>query len=258
MNSGIKRLRIDDPVGAVGAHAGAAVWGVLAVGLFADGELLGVEVATGLFRGGGFKLLGLQTLEGVAIMAWSFACTAPFFYLVGVLLSRKWRDPRIGLRLGRDEELEGEDKVIHGIHLPYDQSIRFAVGDSDDDSDGSQQNGPNELQHRKSVAGLPVRAAAAEAIRGLDPSNDRPLMKRVSRQFRRERRAGSSKQSRKFRGILGYGGSLGESSGSLRSTERCSSAEVGSNLKKGTKSVQFVALEVVDGDGDGDGDDMHR
>ena len=30
------RLKLDDPVGAVGAHAVGATWGIVAVGLFAD------------------------------------------------------------------------------------------------------------------------------------------------------------------------------------------------------------------------------
>ena len=38
------KLQIDDPVGALGVHGGAAIWGDLAVGLFADGALPGIQV----------------------------------------------------------------------------------------------------------------------------------------------------------------------------------------------------------------------
>ncbi|CAE7633818.1 AMT1-5, partial [Symbiodinium sp. CCMP2456] len=62
VNDWIARLKLDDPVGAVGVHGAAAAWGVLAVGLFADGALPGIEVASGLFRGGGVHLLGVQLL----------------------------------------------------------------------------------------------------------------------------------------------------------------------------------------------------
>eukprot|EP00439_Symbiodinium_sp_Y106_P022636 s1102_g2.t2 len=71
---------IDDPVGAIGVHGAAAVWGILAVGLFADGQLAGIQVASGLFRGGGFRLLEVQLLLIASIFGWSllavtFGCT---------------------------------------------------------------------------------------------------------------------------------------------------------------------------------------
>jgi len=43
----LERWRIDDAIGAVGVHAGAGIWGTLAVGLFGRPEILG----TGLGRG---------------------------------------------------------------------------------------------------------------------------------------------------------------------------------------------------------------
>ena len=45
------KLHIDDPVGAVGVHGASAVWGLLAVGLFADGELPG-GLGVGVGRSG--------------------------------------------------------------------------------------------------------------------------------------------------------------------------------------------------------------
>ena len=41
------KLKIDDPVGAVGVHGAAAIWGVIAVGLFADSNLPGIEALFG-------------------------------------------------------------------------------------------------------------------------------------------------------------------------------------------------------------------
>ena len=43
----LERWRVDDAIGAVGVHAGAGIWGTLAVGLFGRPEILG----TGLSRG---------------------------------------------------------------------------------------------------------------------------------------------------------------------------------------------------------------
>ena len=135
-NTAIKRLKLDDPVGAVGVHAFAAMWGIFAVGLFADGDLPGNESMTGLFRGGGFRLLGVQVLEIVVIVAWSLVCAGSFFYTVGVIKSKNWRDPRRGLRVGVQVEMMGEDRVLHGVNQIYDQpdamSIRFT---SDENAD---------------------------------------------------------------------------------------------------------------------------
>jgi len=147
-NTLVKRLRIDDPVGAVGVHLVGAIWGLLAVGLFADGNMPGVDVMDGLFRGGGFKLLGLQILAIVSILAWSAVTVTPFYYFLGVYLSKgEWRKPRIGLRLSEEAFMEGEDKRLHGIDLPYDSSIRFSSGpedsseNEDDDDYNSQVSG---------------------------------------------------------------------------------------------------------------------
>ena len=147
-NTLVKRLRIDDPVGAVGVHMGGAIWGLLAVGLFADGNMPGSDVMNGLFRGGGFKLLGLQILAIISIVGWSAATITPFYYFLGVYLSKgDWRNPRIGLRLSEEHEMEGEDKRLHGIDLPYDSSIRFSSGpedsseDDEDDGYSSQVSG---------------------------------------------------------------------------------------------------------------------
>ena len=50
-----RKLRIDDPVGAVSVHAVNGIWGTLAVGLFAQaafGEANGIAAVNGLFFGG--------------------------------------------------------------------------------------------------------------------------------------------------------------------------------------------------------------
>ena len=108
------KLKLDDPVGAIGVHGAAGIFGMLAVGLFADGDMPGVDVDSGLFRGGGFRLLGVQMLAVVSIIAWSVCCTTPFFYLIGTVLSRDWWDPRSGLRMSDEDELNGVDKSLHG------------------------------------------------------------------------------------------------------------------------------------------------
>lgn len=94
---GLERIGIDDPVGAISVHGVVGVWGVLAVGLFAqDG---------GLFYGGGFTQLGAQALGALAIAAWAFGTSSIVFRL----LDRWW-----GIRVTPAEELAGLDRMEHG------------------------------------------------------------------------------------------------------------------------------------------------
>ena len=59
-------------------------WGMVAVGLFAEKDLLvGFSSYAGLFHGGGFYLLGVQILACVCCMLWSSATT---YILIKVML----------------------------------------------------------------------------------------------------------------------------------------------------------------------------
>ena len=65
-------LKIDDPVGAVSVHGMNGLWGVIAVGLFADGSYgdgwNGVEGAVrGLFYGGGAGQLAAQAISAAVV-----------------------------------------------------------------------------------------------------------------------------------------------------------------------------------------------
>jgi len=120
----LKYLHLDDPVGGVGVHVGAAIWGIIAVGLFADANLPGVDVKNGLFHGGGLEQLGLQLVEVLAMIGWSLATAIPFFYICGVVVSRDWKNPRKGLRMPVKEEIEGPDKFLHGLDTFEDSEIK--------------------------------------------------------------------------------------------------------------------------------------
>jgi Amt family ammonium transporter len=101
-------LHVDDPVGAVGVHFANGIWGILAVGLFAKPMAInGWSVdAAGLFYGGGAKLLGVQALGLLAVIAWTAITMIPTFALI-----KKFR----GLRASREEEILGLDSTEHGI-----------------------------------------------------------------------------------------------------------------------------------------------
>lgn len=134
INTVVCHFHIDDPVGAIGVHLGAGTWGLLSVGLFADSQLPGIDVMDGLFRGGGFKLLGLQVLMIVSTIGWSLMWSTSFFYFVGISISRDWKDPRKGLRVDATEEERGADWYLHGV---LDQKAVEDFGDGDDSSANS-------------------------------------------------------------------------------------------------------------------------
>ncbi len=106
-----KVLKIDDPVGAIGVHGLCGAAGTILVGLFA--------VDGGLFYGGGFSLLGVQSLGVVSVAAW-VAVTMSI-----VFLAIKYT---IGLRVSAKEEKAGLDKVEHGLASCYADFVPMPMG----------------------------------------------------------------------------------------------------------------------------------
>jgi|TARA_B110001450_G_scaffold213559_1_gene205964 Amt family ammonium transporter len=92
----LDKLKLDDPVGAVAVHLGTGIWGTLAVGLF------GSSASTDQF---------LIQLTGVGIVA-AFCIT--FSWVVLTLIEKIW-----GLRVVREEELDGLDQAEHGGMTAY-------------------------------------------------------------------------------------------------------------------------------------------
>ena len=92
----LDKLKLDDPVGAVAVHLGTGIWGTLAVGLF------GSSASTDQF---------LIQLAGIGIVA-AFCIT--FSWLVLTLIEKIW-----GLRVDREEELDGLDQSEHGGMSAY-------------------------------------------------------------------------------------------------------------------------------------------
>jgi len=107
-------FRIDDPVGAFPVHGACGIWGTLSLGLFATGEFgasgpNGPDNSaplTGLFYGGGFKVLEAQAIgSGITIVA-----TAVLAIIVYYAINKAgW------LRLKEEDELYGIDLQEHGI-----------------------------------------------------------------------------------------------------------------------------------------------
>jgi ammonium transporter, Amt family len=117
----LEYLRIDDPVGAWPVHGLCGIWGTLSLGLFACGRYsaagsspYGVpsvvanspDALTGLFYGGGGKVLLAQGIGSLIVCSATFAAAmAMFWALKAVRL----------LRVSKEGELQGLDLDQHGI-----------------------------------------------------------------------------------------------------------------------------------------------
>jgi Amt family ammonium transporter len=95
------KLKIDDPLGAVAVHGANGIWGMLALGIFADGTYGGVS---GLITGSGGQLLA-QFIGVLAAMAWALGLGAIMFYILKATM---------GLRVSELVEYEGVDVHLHG------------------------------------------------------------------------------------------------------------------------------------------------
>jgi len=114
---------VDDPVGAISVHGVNGAWGVIAVGLFADGtygtgwngvgatEYLGTTGAalkgvTGLFYGDHKQIIA-QLIEVVVAIAWNMAVGGLFFWVIGKVLGSN--------RVSAEVENEGLDVPETGV-----------------------------------------------------------------------------------------------------------------------------------------------
>lgn len=111
------KLRIDDPVGAVAVHMMNGIWGTISVGFFATNTAPGYSIAdasgtelTGLFYGGGFKLLGLQLIGFASVAAWTLVTITIVFLVI---------KSTVGLRASQEEEIVGLDTTEHGLASAY-------------------------------------------------------------------------------------------------------------------------------------------
>jgi Amt family ammonium transporter len=105
-----RTLKVDDPVGAVAVHGFNGLWGVLALGLFADGTYgdgwNGVPGAVrGLFYGDARQFLA-EAIGGVTCIVFVFVSFYVFFRLVEALM---------GNRVSAEVELEGLDMDEMGV-----------------------------------------------------------------------------------------------------------------------------------------------
>jgi Amt family ammonium transporter len=104
-------LKVDDPVGAIAVHGVNGAWGVLSLGLFADGTygdgFNNVEgTVRGLFYGGASQFVA-QIIGTATCFGFIFGISWVFF---------KAMDLVMGMRVSPEVELEGLDVPEMGVH----------------------------------------------------------------------------------------------------------------------------------------------
>ena len=122
----LELLRIDDPIGAVPVHGMCGVWGTLSLGLFACGQYGATgpispdnsAPLTGLFYGGGFKLLLAQAIGSACIATATFAVAMVVMLAVNAMGM---------LRLSPEAEAYGMDLHEHGISA-YPEYVLSSLG----------------------------------------------------------------------------------------------------------------------------------
>ena len=168
------KLHVDDPVGAVAVHCVNGIWGTISVGLFAtssapafaraigDGVNFGSNqiAGEGLFYGGGFKQRGIQLLGMGSTALWTTVTITITFFIIKKTL---------GLRVSREEEMEGLDVKEHGLQSAY---AGFAMLpeyiDEGDEAPAVEVTGDVPVAEAVEVKEMPKVAADVPARTGTD------------------------------------------------------------------------------------------
>jgi Amt family ammonium transporter len=120
------KAKFDDALDVVGVHLFGGIIGSVAVGLLATSD---VNVANGLFYGGGSDLLVEQIIAVVAVGVYSFVATFVIAKVIDVAFG--------GLRVSEADEEQGLDIALHG-EMAYDWGY----------GEGSMGGGPKNLVGR--------------------------------------------------------------------------------------------------------------
>jgi Amt family ammonium transporter len=106
-----RTMKVDDPVGAISVHGTCGAWGVISLGLFADGTYGdGFNNVNGTVRGllhGDPGQLVAQIIGPVTNFVFIFAASWVFFKVMDMIM---------GIRVSPEMELEGLDVPEMGVH----------------------------------------------------------------------------------------------------------------------------------------------
>ena len=97
-----KKLKIDDAIGASSVHGVVGIWGTIVIGLWGIDSKGGI----GIFNGGGYEQLVSQLIGASAYTLWAATFAFIFFWIL---------KKTVGLRVTKEEEIEGLDIAEHGI-----------------------------------------------------------------------------------------------------------------------------------------------
>ena len=97
-----KKLKIDDAIGASSVHGVVGIWGTIVIGLWG----IDSEGGIGIFNGGGYEQLVSQLIGASAYTIWAATFAFIFFWIL---------KKAVGLRVIKEEEIEGLDIAEHGI-----------------------------------------------------------------------------------------------------------------------------------------------
>ena len=97
-----KKLKVDDAIGASSVHGVVGVWGTIVIGLWG----IDSEGGIGIFNGGGYEQLVSQLIGALAYSVWAAVFAFLFFWII---------QKTVGLRVTKEEEIEGLDIAEHGI-----------------------------------------------------------------------------------------------------------------------------------------------
>ncbi|MFQ5901458.1 MAG: ammonium transporter, partial [Thermodesulfobacteriota bacterium] len=95
------KIKVDDPVGAISVHGVCGAWGTLAAGIFNE-------------TGFSFSQIGVQLIGIAAAFIWAFGAGFILFKVISAT---------VGLRVSKEEELEGLDYGEHGANAYPDFQI---------------------------------------------------------------------------------------------------------------------------------------
>ena len=167
------KLHIDDPVGAVAVHMMNGIWGTIAVGLFSTSTVPGYSVAdangnvmTGLFYGGGLKLLGIQMIGMLATAGWTVVTITITFFAIKKL---------VGLRASEEEEITGLDVTEHGLVSAYSG---FSIMDTTDNMMSVNENTDLGVAEYDKASDT-LKEAAVPVVNTVAPSYDTGIHKVV-------------------------------------------------------------------------------
>jgi Amt family ammonium transporter len=114
----LDKWHVDDPVGAISVHGTCGLFGVLSVGIFADGTFgVGWNGVAGAVKGclyGDWGQLAAQLIGVATLIVWAFGMSWVFFKVL---------DRVMGLRVSPEVELEGLDLAETGV-LAYHGFVR--------------------------------------------------------------------------------------------------------------------------------------